>query len=476
MTKKLSLLFTLMLSTLMASAYDAEVDGMYYNLIAAKQAEVTSGDTEYTGSVTIPESFTYNGVTYRVTSIGNWAFENCSGLTSITIPNSVTSIGTDAFYGTAWYNNQPEGLVYAGLVAYKYKGTMPANTSIRIKEGTLSIGDYAFQSCSGLTSVTIPNSVTSIGDYAFSYCYGLTSVTIGNSVTSIGDYAFNNCSGLTSVTIPNSVTSIGNSAFYGCYIEKKDFINNSSLDAAANSYWGATIVDSRNNGFVIKDGTLLKYTGNDVSVTIPNSVTSIGNDAFNNCSGLTSVTIPNSVTSIGNDAFSYCSGLTSVTIPNSVTSIGERAFIFCSGLTSVTIGSGVTSIGSGAFEGADIPTVISLIENPFAINGKTYDFYRTFSQNTFMNATLYVPKGTIEKYKAADGWKDFFFIKEGDPFAILRGDVNGDGEVNVGDLVSVSNYMAGDGSVSKEAADVNEDGEVNVGDMVVISNIMSGNE
>ena len=192
--------------------------------------------------------------------------------------------------------------------------------------------------------------VTSIGEYAFFYCDGLTSITIGNSVMRIEEHAFEGCSSLTSVTIPNSVTSIGNYA-------------------------------------------------------------------FSMCSGLTSVTIPNSVTSIGNHAFRYCFGLTSVTIPNSVTSIGDEAFYDCSGLTSVTIGSGVTSIGNNAFDGVDIPTVISLIENPFTITGKTSD-YRTFSQNTFNNATLYVPKGTIDKYKATDGWKDFANIKEGNPTAI----------------------------------------------------------
>ena len=158
-------------------------------------------------SVTIPNS---------VTNIGNNAFSYCNGLTSIDIQNSVISIGSGAFEGTGWYDNQPDGLVYAGKVAYKYKGTMPANTSITLIEGTKGIAGGAFSGCSGLTSVTIPNSVTSIGLDAFCECSGLTSVTIPNSVTTIGQGAFSGCTGLTSVTIPNSVTTIGESAFTGC--------------------------------------------------------------------------------------------------------------------------------------------------------------------------------------------------------------------------------------------------------------------
>ncbi len=196
--------------------------------------------TELT-SITIPDS---------VTSIGNCAFQNCSGLTSVTIGNGVTSIGYSAFASTAWYNNQPNGLVYAGKVAYEYKGTMPDNTTITLKEGTLGIAGGAFDHCKGLTSITIPDSVTSIGEGAFAYCTELVNITVadgntkyhsaGNclietesktliagcknsiipadgSVMSIGSFAFSGYTELTSVTIPDSVTSIGESAFYFCY-------------------------------------------------------------------------------------------------------------------------------------------------------------------------------------------------------------------------------------------------------------------
>ena len=168
-----ALMTTLILSVIFsisASAYDVEVDGIYYNLISkGNVAEVTTGDKNYSGDITIPSSIKVNDVDYAVTSIGISAFRTCSGLTSVTIPNSVTSIGSEAFDG-----------------------------------------------CRGLTSVTIPNSVTSIEAFVFNSCSSLTSVTIPNSVKSIGQNAFQYCSGLTSITIPNSVTSIGDYAFSGC--------------------------------------------------------------------------------------------------------------------------------------------------------------------------------------------------------------------------------------------------------------------
>ena len=243
-----------------------------------------------------------------VTRIGKNAFYGCESLKSVTIPDSVTSIAWSAFGECTNLTSItiPNSVTYIGDYALIDCTSL---TSITIPDSVTHIGEGVFRNCTSLTSITIPDSVTDISGDAFGYCTSLTSITIPDSVTSIGGSAFRYCTSLTSITIPDSVTSMGGGAFFNC--------------------------------------TNLK------NITIPNGVTSIGRYAFYGCESLKNITIPNGVTSICNDAFSNCDKLTSVTIPDSVTRIGDRVFYNCYSLTSVTIGNGVTSIGEYAFSGCE---------------------------------------------------------------------------------------------------------------------------
>ena len=322
-------------------------------------------------SLTIPNS---------VTSIGNYSFADCSSLTSLTIPNSVTSIGDSAFWNCS------------------------SLTSLTIPNSVTSIGDRAFWECSSLTSLTIPNSVTFIGDCTFFDCSSLTSLTIPNSVTSIGKQAFFDCYSLTSLTIPNSVTAIGDGAFEGCSSLTSLTIPKSVTMIGISAFWGLTLqLENQSPHFHMEDNILftvdkkqlISYCSPQTSYCIPDSVTAIGDGAFNLCSSLTSLTIPNSVTSIGDRAFSGCSSLTSLTIPNSVTSIGDYTFFGCSSLTSLTIPNSVTSIGNSAFYGCSSLTSLTIPNSVTSIDNAAFACCSKLTSLTIPNSVTSIRFGVF---------------------------------------------------------------------------------
>ncbi len=270
--------------------------------------------------------------------------------------------------------------------------------SVTIPNSVTTIGEGAFEYCSGLTSVTIGSSVTSIEENAFNNCRGLTSIAIPNSVTSIGLFAFQHCTGLTSVTIPESVTSIGYGILTGCDGLKSLTWNvkKCRFDYSGAMGWTLFGQNSGTQPFII-------------SVTFGDDVEEIYEGICSQLSSLKTITIGNSVTSIGDHAFMFCSGLTSVTIPNSVTSIGSGAFSNCSGLTSVTIPNSVTSIGGHAFYGCYALTEIRskiLNVSKVQMGDDVYD------KLLHSYCVLKVPIGTANAYRQSAQWKDFKNIIE----------------------------------------------------------------
>ena len=410
----------------------------------SKDGSVDNGDDEgKIYNITLNTAIGTNDVVYSVTFIGDYAFYDCSGLTSIDIPDNVTAIGEFAFSHSGLTSVEiPNSVTSIGYAAFS---SCKGLTSIEIPNSLTSIGDYAFNDCSGLKSVVIPNSVTSIGETAFAYCTGLTSVefnaenctymgsdfypvfsdctalskvTIGEKVKNIPDYAFAYCSRLTSVVIPNSVTSIGSSAFRGCDRLTSVVIGNNVTTIgkwAFRDCTGLTSIEIPNSVTSIGYEAFCGCSDLTGELVIPNSVTRIGTYAFRDCDSLTSVVIGNSVTSIGSSVFYYCTGLKSVVIPNSVTSIGTYAFYNCRSLTSIEIPNSVTSIGAYAFESCYRLTSVTSLIPADALFAIAANVFAHVNKNT---CTLYVPAGAGETYAATTGWNEFANIVELDPSEI----------------------------------------------------------
>ena len=379
-------------------------------------------------------------ISESVTSIGKYAFVNCSGLESINIPNSVTSFGSSPFYncsslasittdceviGNAYLDITIDNILYrvldkksVAVYPKKYEnsysgeivipGTITAGNTFNVT----SIGSGTFRSCGDLTAITIPNSVISIGGSAFYNCSGLTSVTIPNSVTSIGGSAFYGCTGLTEITIPESVTSIGGNAFFDCnsltsITTDCEVIGDANLDFIKDGIQYRVL---SKNSVAVRSYFISGTNSYSGDVVIPSAVSfgntfavsSIYGRAFENCSGLTSVTIPNSVTSIGNNAFENCSGLTSITIPNSVTSIDNSAFYGCNGLTSITTDCEVISSDNNLYFTKDGMKYRLKNKNDVEIVANSYSGIIVISETVTAGSTFKVAAIGYQAFKGCD--------------------------------------------------------------------------
>ena len=455
-----------------------------------------------------------------VTSIGADAFYDCSNLESITIPNSVMSIEENAFCHTPWYNNQSDGLVYAGKVLYKYKGYMPDNTDIIIPEGIISISSCAFENCSNLTNITIPDSVTSIGYGTFEDCTSLTSITIPDGVTIIGECEFNGCSSLRNITIPDSVTIIGDLAFAGCESLSNLKISNNITVFPFFAFSGCTSL---------------------TSITIPDGVIWFNDDAFSDCRSLTSINIPDSVKHIGDGVFRGCSSLKSIAIPKSVEYIGYRSlgyvndklkvegfkiygykntaaeeyalnngFKFINLAEERTLTDKASSISVSGVVNSNADLNVSKLENTYEKSVATYDI--TLQKDGIAiqpdgAITIKIPSdvkdckvmwlkgdGTAEDMNAK--YTDGCYVFTTDHLSvyalvqdktILTGDANQDGIVNVNDVTYLQMHIAGkkntDGSAfidetNKQlfdCVDMNKDGKLTVADVTALQIHISQN-
>lgn len=537
------LFLTLLMAVLACTAlmaHDFEVDGVYYLInrdsvsvsVTYRGTSYSAGRNSYSGHVTIPAEVSYNGVTYPVTRIGGYAFDSCTDLTEVDLPNTITEIGRYSFEVSSALRhvNIPNSVTFIGVRAFAWCRSL---TELYIPASVQTIESSAFECCLGLTSIVVdennpyfdsrdncnaiiskdrdelelacvntvlPNSVKRLGEYVFDNFTWLTEINLPDSLEYIGSYAFYGCTGLTSIEIPDAVTTIGDCAFASCTGLTEIELPSSLVNLGGCVFMDCTGLTSLHiPANVTKVGHyLISRAYNVSSITVdPNNRRF---DSRDNCNaiieksykrlvvGCSGSTVPEGITGIEMGAFADCINLTHIEFPGSLLFIDTEGFMGCTGLTSITLPSGFRNLNMEAFrecanlKSLTLPASMEYMEN--------YSFYgcdnlkdvtclgttpprtennRCFSPITYSTAALHVPAEAIETYQTTYYWSYFGHID-----AIRTpGDLNGDGTITVTDIVNLINMILDAGEEDMPVyCDVNGDSVVNIADITALINML----
>ena len=506
----------LMMLALTVRAANFKTDGICYMETSSNTVKVlpngsSSGSgsgfglsSGYEGDIVIPSTVTYNGVEYSVTAVEEESFSYSIKLTSVSIPATVTDLGSEPFASCGKLTAitvAPDNQIYRsidGVLYDKNVTTIIACPGARagefaVPETVRTVASSAFYGCSKLTSVTLPASVSEIGERAFKSCTYLESVNIPNGITEIKDHLFYGCASLMSVNIPNGVVRIGENAFYYCK-KLTDIPLPSSLKTIGDNAFEqcSSLLNLTIPEGVTSIGDCAMMGCNKLKkLSMPASLNQLGTGVFKQCLALQTIdlaegnttfsvengmlfdadktsliccpaglkgefVIPSSVTVIEDYAFYYCKNLTKIRMPENLVAIREGAFVFCSSLKTIVFSQNVRRIGTNAFAScSDIKEVVCMAKTPTMLAEEI------FSASTYNTATLYVLALSKEQYEAADYWKKFNKVRS-------IGDVNQDQRVNVADIMALVNYVLKRPVIDFEF----RVGDVNYDDVITVTDIM----